>query len=493
MVFIPTRVIAIEGQLESLRIRLLTNPDRISFSETSFKYAALSYCWGKNMPETSRTLEKSYSAHTKSISFSNLPQTLRDAITVTRQIGVSYLWIDALCIIQDSPEDWEKESSMMADIYSNAFVTISAVSAKGVTEGFKPQEVDRIRGKGFCYTKPDFPQNDDNTIYMFPEREKQIDILRTRGWTLQEQRLSRRRLSFANNGVEWDCQRYHITNIYPWGHKTETRSTSGLFNSEPNVRNLRILWANIVSDYSSRALTKEEDRLPALSGIANKMQSSLMTEYVAGIWYGYTLEGILWRTRRGFHHRPKTYIAPSWSWASIIGQVWWHAPLEDDMLRERPNILHIQSELKGIDRFGAVKGGTMKISGKIKQAWNPGGQAVEYAAAFDGSKRHRFGREIIDHKSKSCVGIVLYDVEEEGLNEGEIHCIRVAPVSQPQWIAEKIHTTAKAMRKPDSPVSCGLALIQTNGKANEYKRIGFVEQILDAWFDEIEETVITIL
>jgi hypothetical protein len=65
-----------------------------------------------------------------------LPQTIQDAITVSKKLRIKHIWVDALCLIQDSTEDWEKESARMASVYQNAFVTIAATSASASDQGF---------------------------------------------------------------------------------------------------------------------------------------------------------------------------------------------------------------------------------------------------------------------------------------------------------------------------------------------------------------------
>lgn len=95
-------------------------------------WISLSHCWGmeKHFTLTSST------ALAKSLNIQALPPTFRDAITVTRRLGYRYLWIDSLCILQDSRADWVAESSLMQEYYKYAMVTIAVDSAQGDHEGF---------------------------------------------------------------------------------------------------------------------------------------------------------------------------------------------------------------------------------------------------------------------------------------------------------------------------------------------------------------------
>jgi hypothetical protein len=128
---LPTRVleISILGENDVLSIRLYPNT-----AKEVAPYAALSYVWGG--PQVFCTVQSNIASHNSEISLSTLPQTIQDAVVCTHNLGLKYLWVDSLCIIQDSTEDRDREIAHMAQIYRNAFVTISAAVAKGCLEGF---------------------------------------------------------------------------------------------------------------------------------------------------------------------------------------------------------------------------------------------------------------------------------------------------------------------------------------------------------------------
>ena len=135
---LPTRVLDVSGQEPHLHI-----PSRAIRAE----YAALSYCWGHDEADFKLT-KNSIISKQSVIALSTLPKTLRDAISITRTLQIPYLWIDALCIVQDSKDDWEKEAAVMGEVYSNATVTIAAAGATKSSEGiFLPRDI-------FEYTSP---------------------------------------------------------------------------------------------------------------------------------------------------------------------------------------------------------------------------------------------------------------------------------------------------------------------------------------------------
>jgi hypothetical protein len=97
-------------------------------------YIALSHYWGSSKPLVTNI--GNIQEHLTTIPFQGLPQTFQDAVTITRRLSYRFLWIDSLCIIQDSPEDWQNECTKMSDIYKNAVVIITGLAAKDSSCGF---------------------------------------------------------------------------------------------------------------------------------------------------------------------------------------------------------------------------------------------------------------------------------------------------------------------------------------------------------------------
>jgi hypothetical protein len=97
-------------------------------------YTALSYCWG--VPQPASTISVFLESYQKRIPLLSLPRTVQDAIFTTRQLGLQYLWVDSLCIVQDSTDDKASEIANMGEIFRNATITILAARAKTCNEGF---------------------------------------------------------------------------------------------------------------------------------------------------------------------------------------------------------------------------------------------------------------------------------------------------------------------------------------------------------------------
>lgn len=193
---LPTRVIDVGLQDDrSLRLVEPSGP----FSE---RYITLSHCWGDTPPELSfRANKNTVRELTNRIEFDDLPRTFQDAVIVTRALGVRYLWIDSLCIIQDDEADWEAESAKMGDYYSSAYLTIAATSAQASTEGFLTERPNRPYvtvplGNGHLH----LAEAIDNF-----EADVEQGILNSRAWVLQERALSRRTIHFTSTQVYWEC------------------------------------------------------------------------------------------------------------------------------------------------------------------------------------------------------------------------------------------------------------------------------------------------
>jgi hypothetical protein len=268
---LPTRLLDLGGPDDGPEdLRLVETP-----KGATGKWVALSYCWGKanNYTTTKETME----AHLRQLPFHKLPRTIRDAIIVTSGLGIQYLWVDALCIVQDSDEDWEAEAGQIMNVYRNAYVTIAANEGddadSGMFMGRNPLE------SRPCEMKFYNEEAKKTTRYRWihPPRIPWRRIvknahLQTRGWTLQETNLSTRVIYYSKEGMCWQCREgirqervpaYLITANDP----LVPRRLFDAFVEDP--MNIFMLWCDLVEEFTSRELTRETDKLPAISGLAS--------------------------------------------------------------------------------------------------------------------------------------------------------------------------------------------------------------------------------
>jgi len=200
---LPSRVLDVSGN----RLRL-----HVSKSGERGEYVALSHCWG-NLSQAHKRSFCTSSANleprcTRGLDINTLPKTFQDAITVTRELGKRYLWIDSICIVQydDDLEDWTKESGQMGNTFGNAYVTIAATSAGDATQGFLERPGLRDANLQFAkvYTIADGTMNLSSVLDDY-HGDVENGVLNQRAWVLQERALSRRTIHFTANQTYWEC------------------------------------------------------------------------------------------------------------------------------------------------------------------------------------------------------------------------------------------------------------------------------------------------
>jgi hypothetical protein len=294
------------------------------------------------------------------IPLNRIPRTLQQAIQVTVAMGFVNLWIDAICIIQDSKEDKDLEIPSMDRVYQNAVFTIFAACADSTAEGFSKQ-------RDPWWIKPCLIHYRTTTRHYDYHHQRYISFhkdgfvdegpLFQRGWVVQEQILSRRCLIFAQSGISWICFSGQASESHPKLRKDESevplykwrRGTFDYDWFEPLrlalVRNeLRDTevdpmkrdqysshfdnWYEMVMKYSIfRDLTNNTDAINALRGVANAFASKYSCTFYQGLWIEDLQEGLSWHVERVPVHPGNTHtqtlnesLFPSWSWASRKGE-----------------------------------------------------------------------------------------------------------------------------------------------------------------------------
>ena len=508
--FMPTRVVDV-GSAENQEPRLVLTADpKLTdhhLNTTARRYLALSHCWGLTMPPTATTTSSTITERLQAIPVAGLSRTFADFISIARRMHIQYVWIDSLCIIQDSKEDWEKEAAQMASVYSNAYCTIAASSS--------------ANGNGGCRVDPDsepygpvtlpFNETDKNgnstiqRVRVFSLFGKPItsilqqDPLSSRGWTFQERELSNRILHYSKDSIRWECRALKASLQFPWqdtnafNGNLRTFDIGQIGSRKPNQQlndkqkeKDQEAWFEAVQRYTGRALTKQPDVLPAFSGIARAVRSGTRDRYLAGLWYSNIIHCLCWasawhpagknpifyleRPEPIAHTRSSEYLAPSWSWACIRGQVryeWWIFNALDpdptpEAARFMPRILEATTIPAGLNDFGQLKGGEIRLSGKMKSAFTRG-------EGF--ARQDREGLYDLQEGKMREVGMIKYDIPSEA-PAGEtrvIDCLCMLP---------------RAERYGDS---VGLALVPTGGK-DEYRRVGLVFAIQLSWYEDGAES-----
>jgi hypothetical protein len=403
----PTRLINVRcgGRVDIIKVVL--SHLFVPFREV--RYASLSYCWGGDQAiQTSMaTLER----HKLGIKISNLSQTIQDAIRVTRSLGIEFLWIDSLCIVQDNPEDVAREISRMSDYFENAYICISAASAADCNEGFlQPRNGNPYHHGPFelPYRGPD-NQMGSIKLVTYTHYSSSLEPGEARAWIMQESLLAPRLLSYSYRNLAWSCRQVNHSDGGPhrdkpgwhnFGERNNWADLSREARVHMNLFSMIEYWKNLVQSYSSRSLTVPTDKLPAISGIAQKYAQIISDcTYLAGIWHSPTrIRGLTplicvqlfwttslcefrfsknlaflreqWSRNLGGKsvQRSQEYIAPSWSWASIDGPIiyedWGNGMAEAsdfEVLDVRVDTERQQAP------FGAVRSGWLTVKGRVME------------------------------------------------------------------------------------------------------------------------------
>ena len=482
--------------------------------------------------------EASLSDMSKRIDLANLSQTYQDAIAITRLLGLRYLWIDSLCIIQDSVVDWQTEAAKMGGIFKSSLCTIAASSASSSSEGCffdrdplyatfsvskaaesAPRLLSNVHlkegflkrrhrlrsdaillaesdskksrlttfecvlerrrsklstelagfnhdlnsssltysscrsastmslannaksvgGEGFgtfaqetaarsnsergydhlgniqsssnnryalespakisisseserCnstansaiqHTLGDPARRESAVLYIIPLQKDlwahsvELSPLSKRAWVLQERLLAPRTLHYTKTQLFWECRESKACESSP--HPYPKFRIDPLDDSPPYRRSTHELdgldveplhrhWPEIIEKYTDTSMTKLEDKLVAISGLARQVYSITKDKYCAGIWREDLVTQLLWRLQRPQYKINLPYRAPSWSWASTEGKVTFI------------NIVHhIIPELEiksvqsiGVDgkpwSFGQIEYGSLRVRGAMRAA-----------------------------------------------------------------------------------------------------------------------------
>ncbi|KAI1384254.1 HET-domain-containing protein [Hypoxylon trugodes] len=399
--YYPTRLLDV-GSSFSTKLRLIITEKDPEFRESigagGIRYAALSYCWGskeradKQLKTTNDTLQN----HVSQIEFEKLPQTVVDAIQVCQALGIRYLWIDALCIIQDNAQDWAQEAFEMSNVYANSFITLCIAQGDSCLSGFlttphAPQMLKIVfqskldpSVKGKIYLRmQNSPRDNFKTSRMAymplvdrkPDEPGRRDIegaaWNKRGWTFQEAWVSPRRLIFGQLMFHIDCGKLHES------------ADGSMFNSyglpswsSEEGKSLLNSWYILVTQYGKRELSYESDRFPALSALARTISEKLQgQEYLAGLWKSDLHKGLLWSPSHwddlaSYLKRSEgKYVSPSWSWAYSPGWLSWMMPVGTDLYPTSPefDLKSHNIAVEEFNSFGRVSSATLELYAKTFQ------------------------------------------------------------------------------------------------------------------------------
>ncbi|KAI1270913.1 heterokaryon incompatibility protein-domain-containing protein [Xylaria sp. FL0933] len=331
LIRVPTRLIDV-GEKDSPIVHLLETRQSQSNQIQDLRYFALSHPWGDKAEHNHYcTTRENLGHHKDGINTDILPGTFRDAIQVTRELGVRYLWIDSLCIVQGEDGDFDEEASHMETVFSTAYCVLAATRARGSSSGFLTPRPERklvkLERPGEC------PIYVCESIDNF-QRDVIEGPLNKRGWVFQERALARRTIYFAENQNYWECGE---------GVRCETmtrmRNNQAALLGDPKFPKVatnsskggRIrLYEHLYEQYSRLQFTKISDRPLAIAGLEQRLIRAFDTQGGYGVFTRYFGRGLLWQRDVALAPQglkpiqfPKSqkYKVPSWSWMAYEGAI----------------------------------------------------------------------------------------------------------------------------------------------------------------------------
>lgn len=354
---LPTRVIDVGPSGSS------TPPKIFETRRARGHYIALSHCWGEEHQPLLKTTREDIDRFQIEMPVTEIPKTYMDTFFIASRLGIRYVWIDSLCIIQDDDKDWAQESAAMGDIYHDSHVTICACASKHCNDDlfFTREKIpmveipfsntgDLTRPRSYFITESATALGDDvEDIYASHHfRYPDLGLLRTRAWITQEWALPPRLLCFRRGSIIWIC-------------RSQSKREDGRPVGDGHIRGLpgrtdlsgakRCYegWLDIVEEYCKRKLTLKKDKLIAIQGLIGQMARSADVKDTCtyGLWKKRLAAELAWRRdddcmklecppdleREGI---------PSWSWASKINAIRYYPRI--DMDSKEPGISLLSGE-----------------------------------------------------------------------------------------------------------------------------------------------------
>jgi hypothetical protein len=355
-------------------------------------YVALSHQWGD--AELPKTTLANIQQRRRSISRAALSKTIQDAISIVRELGFRYLWIDVLCIIQDSESDWLNQSATMGDVFRSAVLTLAVADSKDHSEGiFRPRQAQCVRPIRF----EDFRMSrrirswfdGEGCLYLIPGTQKVAQGVRprgpldSRGWILQEQMLSPRILYYGRGELFWECIELSASESCPvsacllsddnsaesWAFRLLRKTISASADMAVAESRVQDAWMEFVKNYSARTHTYQSDKFVAIEGILSSMGRIYDDPIVAGMWKRNLWRQLTWwmeAPQSGSNRSPR-FTAPSWSWLNTQSSVFYHNTLrfgEGSDFKDLVSSVEIQNVTTETVARDAEIRGTLTVAGE---------------------------------------------------------------------------------------------------------------------------------
>lgn len=449
------------------------------------QYVCLSYRWPA---EGMLCLtESSLAQFQDCIPIQDALSTIQDAVMITRLLGFRYLWVDSLCIIQDSPTDWEHESAMMGEIYQGGICTLAALYATRPSYVLPLQWIPYWFGPWVADEEP----LEIGRTYLAEPDLRQEELL-TRGWVVQEHLLSPRTIYFNNRELLWECVTYAATkrsihairrgdvgfNDSEGSLKHALSTFHPQLGSRPSPADLlrcQIAWSQILFRYTSCQLTRSSDRLVAVNGIIQNIKNQCGFKFAAGLCKEFLLADLLWHKVSDSYailsttESMGTYRAPTWSWAMRDGPITNTYPV---LVRGYELDLQWHASVEKIEVSGLPNGTVHSAQMVLKAPHIADKRSVlaRFWGSFETWKASKWNAQMAFARSARVVH------EDNITKMGDHDC---------EWVAILIgrgqgsQLTLRGQNKDSMECNCcdvGLLLKNVEGKENVWERVGLFEE-----------------
>ncbi|KAI0455731.1 heterokaryon incompatibility protein-domain-containing protein [Xylaria acuta] len=359
--YVPDRLVDLGPSRNQLDAVLLDDT-----SGVKGPYLALSHCWGGTIPY--RTLQSNKEELCRRIDYFELSENFQDAFTVARRLSYRYIWIDSFCIVQDDQQDWLQQATKMADVYSGAELTISAARSSSFDEGFLSCRETDVE-LAFSGTKLYVRDGEAlESVHQGINRQPSDHApLFQRAWAFQERLLSQRIVHFLKTEIVFECEESLWCECGEKDSYEDSNYDKEVYRSST--------WEELVEQYVSRSLTYPTDMLPAISAIARDYD--MKGGYIAGLTHEKLFSNLLWQVKAPRDldgelttvpppRRPSVYVAPTFSWASIIARVEWVKGTSNYQAVCRLEDFATTLE-NPLDPFGRVLNGHITLQGPVME------------------------------------------------------------------------------------------------------------------------------
>ena len=372
----PTRLVDVLPGSRSDIVRLVDVTEFHSAEEMT--YTALSHCWGADSRYHFMTTTHNEASRRQVIDYAALPKTYQDAVSITRKLGIRYIWIDSLCIIQNDFTDWQTESSRMGAVFQGSYLTIAAASATDGRDGCyldtlePPTRVESQAEREPIYVR--CPGSHASALHNSP--------LNSRAWVLQELVLSPRTIHFTSQQLYWQCRELYFSEdgVFQSEKFASIRAMSQrpLSSLTTDHEELDRIWWSWIRDYSSRQLTKPGDWLAATAGITQYFHDHTKWTPCLGLWRESLISGLCWHINSGrgrptarqlpqIPSRTTVKNVPTWSWFTFL-----QTPIyeligpDQQILSHHIKILHLDVMWQKLSLTSQLESTTLIIQGQVQ-------------------------------------------------------------------------------------------------------------------------------